>query len=66
MNAFSLCSIPPEDSVGVRANNEQIIEIRRIIVELLFADHDRDCTVCGKSETCKLQTLAQEGLVLIQ
>jgi len=53
------CSTPPESGMEIRTNNEQIIEIRKIIVELLLANHDRDCTLCGKSETCKLQTLAR-------
>jgi NADH-quinone oxidoreductase subunit G len=53
------CSTPPESGMRINTNNEQIIEIRKIIVELLLANHDRECTICGKSETCKLQTLAR-------
>ncbi|GHT44578.1 NADH:ubiquinone oxidoreductase [Endomicrobiia bacterium] len=43
----------------IKTNTEQIINIRKIIVELLLAGHDRECTTCAKSESCKLQTLAR-------
>ncbi|GHT05520.1 NADH:ubiquinone oxidoreductase [Endomicrobiia bacterium] len=53
------CSTPPESGMKIRTNNEHIIEMRKIIIELLLANHDRECTTCGKSETCQLQTLAR-------
>ena len=54
------CSTPPEDGMKIRTNNEQIREMRKIIVELLLANHDKDCTSCRKSETCQLQSLARK------
>ncbi|MDR3275556.1 MAG: [FeFe] hydrogenase, group A [Endomicrobium sp.] len=53
------CSTLPENGMEIKTNTEQIIEMRKIIVELLLANHDRDCTTCAKSETCRLQTLAR-------
>ncbi len=53
------CSTPPENEMRVKTNNEQIREMRKIIVELLLANHDKQCTICRKSETCQLQTLAR-------
>jgi len=54
------CSTPPEDGMEINTNSEQVIEIRKIIVELLLANHDRECTTCGKSGTCRLQTLSRK------
>ncbi|MDR1695047.1 MAG: [FeFe] hydrogenase, group A [Endomicrobium sp.] len=53
------CSTPPEAGMKIKTNNEQIREMRKIIVELLLANHDKQCTTCRKSETCRLQTLAR-------
>ncbi|MDR1259789.1 MAG: [FeFe] hydrogenase, group A [Endomicrobium sp.] len=53
------CSTPPENAMKIRTNTEQIIEIRKIIVELLLANHDRECTICVKSKVCQLQTLSK-------
>jgi NADH-quinone oxidoreductase subunit G len=54
------CSTPPEPGMSITTNNEQIREMRKIIVELLLANHDKDCTSCRKSESCQLQTLARK------
>ncbi len=53
------CSTPPENGMKIRTNNQEIREMRKIIVELLLANHDKDCTSCRKSETCQLQTLSR-------
>jgi NADH-quinone oxidoreductase subunit G len=53
------CSTPAEDGMVVITNSNEIRELRKIIVELLLANHDRECTSCHKSEHCQLQTLAR-------
>ncbi|WP_372519406.1 [FeFe] hydrogenase, group A [Candidatus Ruminimicrobiellum ovillum] len=53
------CSTPAEDGMVVVTNSNEIRELRKIIVELLLANHDRECTSCHKSESCQLQTLAR-------
>ncbi len=52
------CSTRPEDGMKVRTNTEEIRQMRRIALELLLANHDRDCPTCAKNRTCKLQELA--------
>jgi NADH-quinone oxidoreductase subunit G len=56
---FSACSTSIENGMRINTNTEQIMNIRKIIIELLLANHDRECTICEKSESCKLQTLAR-------
>ena len=38
------CSTPPEPGLKVRTQTEEIREIRKISVELLLANHERECT----------------------
>lgn len=53
------CSTPVESGMNVVTNSYEIRELRKIIVELLLANHDTNCTSCHKSENCQLQTLAR-------
>lgn len=52
------CSTPPENRMIVRTNSEQIRSMRKIIVELLLANHDQSCPTCPKNNHCQLQSLA--------
>ena len=53
------CSTPAEEGMVVITNSNEIRELRKIIIELLLANHDADCTSCHKSESCQLQKLAK-------
>ncbi len=54
---FSSCSTPPVDGMVVHTHTPRLLKIRKMILELLLADHDRDCTACTKNGRCKLQEL---------
>ncbi|MDD5129625.1 MAG: NADH-dependent [FeFe] hydrogenase, group A6 [Candidatus Omnitrophica bacterium] len=54
------CSTPPENKMSVRTNTEQIRSMRKIIVELLLANHDQGCPTCPKNNHCQLQSLASK------
>lgn len=54
------CSTKPEPGMVIRTNTREIRDIRRINVELLLASHERECTTCGKSGACALQSLARK------
>ncbi len=60
LGLVAACSTPPTPGMVVRTNTDRTRKIRRMILELLLANHDRDCTTCERSGRCKLQTLAQE------
>jgi NADH-quinone oxidoreductase subunit G len=51
------CSTPPADGMVIRTTTPRLQRMRRTILELLLADHDRDCTICEKSGQCRLQDL---------
>ncbi|MDR1863436.1 MAG: [FeFe] hydrogenase, group A [Treponema sp.] len=53
------CSTPPRAGMAIKTNTEGLRRYRRMILELLLANHCRDCTTCGNSGSCKLQNLAK-------
>ncbi len=54
------CSTPPEPGLKIRTQTEEIREIRKISIELLLANHERECTTCAKSSACQLQSIARK------
>ncbi|HEX7713360.1 MAG TPA: 2Fe-2S iron-sulfur cluster-binding protein, partial [Bacillota bacterium] len=52
------CSTPPAPGMKVLTNSPRVQRVRRTVLELLLANHNRDCTTCEKSGHCKLQDLA--------
>ncbi len=55
----SACSTPPAPWMKVKTNTAEIRSMRKIIVELLLANHSQQCPTCSKSTTCQLQTLGR-------
>jgi NADH-quinone oxidoreductase subunit G len=53
------CSTPPSDGMTVSTNTEETRKMRKIIVELLLANHSDSCPTCLKGVTCQLQSLAR-------
>ena len=56
----SSCTMPPETNIKVYLNTEKTRKIRKMVLELLLANHDRECTTCDKSGSCELQQYAEE------
>jgi len=52
------CSTLPEAGLIVHTNTQQVRALRRMILELMLASHERDCPTCVKSGNCQLQKLA--------
>jgi len=57
---LAACSTPPAPGMSIRTNTDRTRKMRRMVLELLLANHERDCTTCDRSGKCKLQSLAQE------
>lgn len=56
----SSCTMPPETGINVHLNTEKTRRIRKTVLELLLANHDRECTTCDKSGHCELQKYSEE------
>lgn len=56
----SSCTMPPEPGLKIQLNTEKTRRIRKTVLELLLASHDRECTTCEKSGSCELQKYSEE------
>ena len=56
----SSCTMPPETGLKIHLNTEKTRRIRKTVLELLLANHDRNCLTCEKSGNCELQKYAEE------
>ncbi|MBE7003522.1 MAG: 4Fe-4S dicluster domain-containing protein [Ruminococcaceae bacterium] len=54
------CSLEPRDGMVIKTNSMRLLKHRRMILELMLASHDCNCTTCAKSGNCRLQELAQQ------
>lgn len=52
------CSTPPRDGMVIKTNTERLRRYRKNILELILANHCRDCTTCDYNTNCRLQVLA--------
>ena len=52
--------MPPEVGLKIHLNTEKTRRIRKTVLELLLANHDRKCLTCEKSGDCELQKYAEE------
>lgn len=56
----SSCTMPPEEGLKIHLNTEKTRRIRRTVLELLLANHDKECLTCEKSGDCELQKYCEE------
>lgn len=54
------CTTKPREGMRIKTNTPQIQQLRRGILELILASHNRDCTVCERNGSCKLQKYAED------
>ena len=52
------CSTVPKAGMEIYTNTERLHKHRKMILELLLANHCRDCTTCQKNGKCRLQELS--------
>jgi len=52
------CKTPIRDGMSVRTENPEIIKTRKITLELIVANHPRDCLTCVQDTECQLQNVS--------
>ncbi|MFP4376673.1 MAG: [Fe-Fe] hydrogenase large subunit C-terminal domain-containing protein [Spirochaetales bacterium] len=52
------CVVPPKDGMSVRTSTSQIRTMRKMNLELILANHKRECPSCTRSSDCKLRELS--------
>ena len=54
------CVYPVNEGMVVHTNTPAVREARKMIVELLLANHPQDCLSCQRSTNCELQDMAAD------
>ncbi len=54
------CVYPISEGMTVRTNTSKVREARKTVVELLLANHPKDCLCCQKNGDCELQKIAAD------
>lgn len=54
------CAWPVAEGMKVRTHSTRAVEARRVVVELLLANHPDDCLYCCRNADCDLRELAAE------
>lgn len=62
-NLVASCATPVKEGMKIWTNSERVIEARRVLLELLLANHDLNCPTCRKNLTCKLQTYSKDLMI---
>ena len=62
-NLRSSCSTDIQEGMKIWTHSKRVIEARRVILELLLANHDLNCPTCRKNLNCVLQEYSQEFMI---
>jgi [NiFe] hydrogenase diaphorase moiety small subunit len=55
---LSACTTPVSNGMDIENNTEEVEEIRKSIIELMFVEGNHFCPSCERSGNCELQALA--------
>ncbi|NTW72127.1 MAG: 2Fe-2S iron-sulfur cluster binding domain-containing protein [Eubacteriaceae bacterium] len=54
------CVYPVADGMVVKTNTPKIRDMRKVILELILANHNSSCTICVRNNSCELQALSKD------
>ena len=54
------CVYPVSEGMEVLTHTPRVRSARRMVVELMLANHPQECLTCAKNQKCELQKLAKE------
>ena len=57
---IAACANDVWEGVSIVTHNARLLSIRRMIIELLLANHPQDCLSCVRNTNCTLQSLAAD------
>lgn len=61
---FSACTLPVSQGLDVESGTHELNDLRRTLVQMLFAEGNHFCPSCEKSGDCRLQALGSDLGVL--
>lgn len=54
------CNTKVRDGMVVNTKTEDVVEVRKFVIDLILSMHPLDCMTCTKAGVCKLQSYAYE------
>lgn len=54
------CVLPVREGMVVKTNTKRVRDEVKAVVELILANHNRECLTCFRNRNCELQTIAEE------
>lgn len=54
------CVLPVSEGMVIKTNTKHVRETVKNTVELILANHNRECLTCFRNKNCELQTLSEE------
>jgi NADP-reducing hydrogenase subunit HndD len=54
------CILPCENGMNVKTNTPEVKEARKLNLELILSNHEKECLTCIRSGKCELQRLSHE------
>ena len=52
------CTTKVRDGMVVESDVPEVNKVRRVVAEMMIADHPADCLVCSSNQSCELQEIA--------
>lgn len=59
-NLVASCAYPVREGMVISTQSQRVQQARRLVVELLLANHSLDCMTCESAGSCELQDLAYQ------
>ncbi|MDQ1277574.1 MAG: NADH-quinone oxidoreductase subunit [Thermodesulfobacteriota bacterium] len=59
-NLIASCVYPVTEGMVIHTNTDRVRTARRMVVELLLADHPQECNYCIRNGNCELQRVAEQ------
>jgi len=56
---IAACVFPVSEGMVIHTNTEKVRQARKMVVELLLADHPQECNFCVRNGSCELQKVAE-------
>ncbi|MCM8814175.1 MAG: NADH-dependent [FeFe] hydrogenase, group A6 [Candidatus Omnitrophica bacterium] len=54
------CVTKVTEGMDIKTATERVRQARTVVLELILANHPKDCLACYRNQNCELQSLAQE------
>ncbi|GAB4306894.1 MAG: formate dehydrogenase subunit alpha [Methanobacteriaceae archaeon] len=60
---ITACENPIEDGMNIKTDSKKLNKVKKVLVSLLLANHEKNCLSCSQSDKCGLQEIASYLLV---